>query len=35
MDDQEFRELIEREEAKRERNGDAAKRWRVIQDTIT
>ena len=35
MDGNEFRELIEREEAKRERNWDPALRWKVIQDTIT
>jgi hypothetical protein len=30
----ELSELIQREEAKRERNWDPVKRWKVIQDTI-
>lgn len=30
----ELSELIQREKAKRERNWDPVKRWKVIQDTI-
>jgi hypothetical protein len=35
VDGREFTELLKAEEAKRERNWDAAERWRVIQATIT
>ena len=35
LDGEAFTELLRAEEAKRERNWDAAERWRVIQATIT
>jgi hypothetical protein len=35
MENDEFAELLRREEAKREACWDPAERWRVIQETIT
>jgi hypothetical protein len=35
MTDEQFRELIKAEEAKRDRHMDPAERWQLIQETIT